>query len=223
MDIANLARDHEVGHPIPHIDYTPEERQTWATVLQELTRLYPTHGETLPGLGLCLMTGPGLPGWHAPAAPVLGNVQGPTIHSCGDAAKPKRVLTLGRSPEQGRVQAPPGVAPFCSERKERALSGHSPERGHTGDPTRSGTCVHPARPWAWAAGTSCGHAGFHAHAGLWRRKVTACACACLCFSAGPGLSSNIRQVGPTAASRALGPQKRIMLPYRIADSGSCAH
>ena len=47
MDIANLARDHEVGDPIPHVDYTPEERQTWATVLQELTRLYPTHGEAL--------------------------------------------------------------------------------------------------------------------------------------------------------------------------------
>eukprot|EP00891_Asterochloris_glomerata_P001106 jgi/Astpho2/1106/fgenesh1_pm.00020_%23_3_t len=43
MEIANLARDHEVGDPIPRIDYTPEERQTWATVLQELTRLYPTH------------------------------------------------------------------------------------------------------------------------------------------------------------------------------------
>lgn len=72
MDIANLARDHEVGDPIPRIDYTPEERQTWATVLQELTRLYPTHGEALPGLGQGQCSG--LRGWQAHPVPVLGDI-----------------------------------------------------------------------------------------------------------------------------------------------------
>lgn len=43
VSIAELARDHQVGNPIPHIQYTPEEVQTWGTVLRELTQLYPQH------------------------------------------------------------------------------------------------------------------------------------------------------------------------------------
>lgn len=31
------------GSPIPCIEYTAEEVQTWGTVLQELTQLYPQH------------------------------------------------------------------------------------------------------------------------------------------------------------------------------------
>ena len=31
------------GEPIPQIQYTPEEVQTWGTVLRELTQLYPKH------------------------------------------------------------------------------------------------------------------------------------------------------------------------------------
>ncbi|KAL0053014.1 hypothetical protein WJX82_011490 [Trebouxia sp. C0006] len=43
VSIAELARDHQVGSPIPCIEYTAEEVQTWGTVLQELTQLYPQH------------------------------------------------------------------------------------------------------------------------------------------------------------------------------------
>ncbi|KAK9823527.1 hypothetical protein WJX72_003415 [[Myrmecia] bisecta] len=43
MDIANIAREHEVGDPIPCLRYTPEEVKTWGTCLHELKKLYPTH------------------------------------------------------------------------------------------------------------------------------------------------------------------------------------
>lgn len=31
------------GDPLPHIEYTEQEVETWSTVFKELTKLYPTH------------------------------------------------------------------------------------------------------------------------------------------------------------------------------------
>jgi len=31
------------GDPLPHIEYTKQEVETWGTVFRELTKLYPTH------------------------------------------------------------------------------------------------------------------------------------------------------------------------------------
>lgn len=31
------------GDPLPHIEYTQQEIETWGTVFRELTKLYPTH------------------------------------------------------------------------------------------------------------------------------------------------------------------------------------
>ncbi|WIA37157.1 hypothetical protein OEZ86_014117 [Tetradesmus obliquus] len=41
--IANIARQHEVGEPIPRIDYTPEEVAVWGTALSKLKALFPSH------------------------------------------------------------------------------------------------------------------------------------------------------------------------------------
>ncbi|CAL8468777.1 g8318 [Coccomyxa elongata] len=40
MAIANIARRHRVGDPIPRLEYTPDELQVWGTVLHELRNLY---------------------------------------------------------------------------------------------------------------------------------------------------------------------------------------
>eukprot|EP01018_Ginkgo_biloba_P015690 Gb_14232 [translate_table: standard] len=41
--IADLAKKHEIGEPIPSIDYTNEETHVWEVAFKELSRLYPTH------------------------------------------------------------------------------------------------------------------------------------------------------------------------------------
>ncbi|GBF97155.1 chloroplast phenylalanine hydroxylase [Raphidocelis subcapitata] len=41
--IAELARAHKIGEPIPRIDYSPEEVAVWGLALRELRRLFPTH------------------------------------------------------------------------------------------------------------------------------------------------------------------------------------
>ncbi|XP_046327627.1 tryptophan 5-hydroxylase 1-like [Haliotis cracherodii] len=40
---AELAMQYSHGNPIPRVDYTDEEIQTWGTVFSELMKLYPTH------------------------------------------------------------------------------------------------------------------------------------------------------------------------------------
>ncbi|KAI8464705.1 MAG: aromatic amino acid hydroxylase [Monoraphidium minutum] len=39
--IADIARAHEIGDPIPRIEYTPEEVAVWGAALRELQRLFP--------------------------------------------------------------------------------------------------------------------------------------------------------------------------------------
>ncbi|XP_064596263.1 tryptophan 5-hydroxylase 1-like [Liolophura sinensis] len=39
----DLAMNHQFGKPIPRVEYTEEEVETWSTVFRELTSLYPTH------------------------------------------------------------------------------------------------------------------------------------------------------------------------------------
>ncbi|KAF6264826.1 Biopterin-dependent aromatic amino acid hydroxylase-domain-containing protein [Scenedesmus sp. NREL 46B-D3] len=41
--IANIARQHEVGQPIPRIQYTAEEVAVWGTALTKLRALFPSH------------------------------------------------------------------------------------------------------------------------------------------------------------------------------------
>lgn len=40
--IADLAREHNIGDPIPRIDYTPEEVMVWGAALRELKALFPS-------------------------------------------------------------------------------------------------------------------------------------------------------------------------------------
>ncbi|XP_075228831.1 phenylalanine hydroxylase [Lycorma delicatula] len=41
--LADLAYNYKHGQPLPHIDYTKEEIDTWGKVFRQLTELYPTH------------------------------------------------------------------------------------------------------------------------------------------------------------------------------------
>lgn len=40
---ADLAMHYKQGQPIPRVEYTKEEVETWAAVFREVTKLYPTH------------------------------------------------------------------------------------------------------------------------------------------------------------------------------------
>ncbi|KAG5454942.1 Phenylalanine-4-hydroxylase [Clonorchis sinensis] len=40
---ADIAINYRHGQPIPHIEYTPEEVETWGKMFDKLTELYPTH------------------------------------------------------------------------------------------------------------------------------------------------------------------------------------
>jgi len=42
VDICNTARAHEIGRPIPEVEYSAEETATWGKALNELVQLYPT-------------------------------------------------------------------------------------------------------------------------------------------------------------------------------------
>ncbi len=42
-EIALLAQEHDLGDPIPVVEYTGTETATWTTVFRELSRLFPTH------------------------------------------------------------------------------------------------------------------------------------------------------------------------------------
>ncbi|CAM6056174.1 unnamed protein product [Sphagnum tenellum] len=41
--IADLAKSHTMGEPIPNVEYSAEETQVWGHVLKALSDLYPTH------------------------------------------------------------------------------------------------------------------------------------------------------------------------------------
>jgi phenylalanine-4-hydroxylase len=41
--IADLAKIHKIGEPIPCVDYSAEETRVWGVVLNTLVNLYPTH------------------------------------------------------------------------------------------------------------------------------------------------------------------------------------
>ncbi|XP_018325369.1 protein henna [Agrilus planipennis] len=40
---ADLAYNYKHGQPLPHVDYTEKEIETWGKVFRQLTELYPTH------------------------------------------------------------------------------------------------------------------------------------------------------------------------------------
>ncbi|XP_069048914.1 phenylalanine-4-hydroxylase [Lepisosteus oculatus] len=42
-EFADIAYNYRHGQPIPKVEYTEEEKQTWGTVFKELKTLYPTH------------------------------------------------------------------------------------------------------------------------------------------------------------------------------------
>lgn len=41
--IADIALNYRMGEPIPIVDYTKEEVETWRVLFNNLTKLYPTH------------------------------------------------------------------------------------------------------------------------------------------------------------------------------------
>ncbi|XP_069486027.1 phenylalanine-4-hydroxylase isoform X2 [Ambystoma mexicanum] len=42
-EFADIAFNYKHGQPIPHVEYTEDEKKTWGTVFRELKTLYPTH------------------------------------------------------------------------------------------------------------------------------------------------------------------------------------
>ncbi len=119
--IANLARQHRVGEPIPRIAYTPQEVEVWGHVLRELGQLFPRHAcsgflRALPLLGFREDEVRGAPTLRTRCLPVLAGL-----------------LLLAARPHRGRLFLPADLRAGASA------------PGHVGHPHAGHRLEHPPR------------------------------------------------------------------------------